>query len=247
MSKDPANPLRPTKGIVLSAGLGQRMRPLTDKIPKPMVKFRGKPLIDHALDRLAEAGVTDVVVNVHYLADVVEKHLKGRKSPKISISDERGALLDTGGGVARALPNLGQKPFVIHNADNTWIEGVGRNLDRMVAAWDGDRMDSLLMVALGSHSLGYTGHGDFNMDPNGLLSRRAESREAPFVFTGVSIAHPRLFANAPSGAFSLNTLWDRAIEHGRLYGIRLEGTWMHIGTPQALAEAEKWVEDEGRR
>lgn len=240
----PSKSSRPTRAIVLSAGLGKRMRPLTDTVPKPMVPFRGKPLIDHALDRLAASGISNAVVNVHYLAEVVERHLKHRKSPKITISDERGLLLDTGGGVARALPLLGPQPFVIHNADNTWVEGVGSNLERMFAAWDGERMDSLLMVALGSHSLGYQGQGDFNMDANGLLSRRAESRVAPFVFTGVSIAHPRLFDNAPTGAFSLNTLWDRAIEKGRLFGIRLEGTWMHIGTPQALAEAEKWVEDE---
>lgn len=235
---------RPTKAIVLSAGLGKRMRPLTDSIPKPMVKFLGKPLIDHALDRLAEAGISDVVVNVHYLADVIENHVRPRKSPKITISDERGVLLDTGGGVVRALPHLGKGPFVIHNADNTWIEGVGRNLDRMFAAWDGERMDSLLMVALGSHSIGYEGHGDFNMDPNGLLSRRAESRQSPFVFTGVSLAHPRMFDGAPEGAFSLNLLWDRAMAKGRLYGLRLDGTWMHIGTPRALADAEKWVGDE---
>jgi MurNAc alpha-1-phosphate uridylyltransferase len=237
-------PLRPTRAIVLSAGLGKRMRPLTDTIPKPMVKFLGKPLIDHALDRLAAAGITDAVVNVHYLPEVIERHVRHRKAPAITISDERGVLLDTGGGVVRALPHLGPDPFVIHNSDNTWIEGVGRNLDRLFQAWDGERMDSLLMVALGSHSIGYEGQGDFNMDPNGLLARRTESRVAPFVFTGVSLAHPRMFADAPRGAFSLNTLWDRAIATGRLYGLRLEGTWMHIGTPQALADAEKWVEDE---
>lgn len=247
MPKSPPKPFRPTRAIVLSAGLGKRMRPLTDKIAKPMVPFRGKPLIDHALDRLAEAGITEAVVNVHYAPEGIERHLKHRKHPRILLSDERDALLDTGGGVIRALPHLGKEPFVIHNSDSVWIEGVGRNLDRLFATWNGDIMDSLLMVALGSHSLGYDGHGDFTMDPDGKLERRAESRESPFVFTGVSIAHPRLFKDAPSGAFSLNKLWDRAIEKGRLYGMRLEGTWMHIGTPQGLAEAEKWIDDEAAR
>lgn len=247
MSQSPDNPFRPHHAMVLAAGLGKRMRPLTDTIPKPMVKFLGKPLIDHALDRLADAGVGHVVVNVHYLPEVIEQHVKGRTSPSITISDERGVLLDTGGGVARALPKLGKEPFIIHNSDNTWIEGVGRNLDRLFAAWNGEVMDSLLMVALGSHSIGYEGQGDFVMDGDGVLSRRTESKVAPFVFTGVSIAHPRLFEGAPSGAFSLNTLWDRAIAKGRLYGLRLEGTWMHIGTPQALADAERWVGDEAIR
>lgn len=244
MPQSSPTPFRPTRAIVLSAGLGKRMRPLTDKIAKPMVRFRGKPLIDHALDRLAEAGITEAVVNVHYHPESIERHVKHRKRPKIVISDERDALLDTGGGVVRALPRLGREPFVIHNSDSVWIEGVGRNLDRLFAAWNPEVMDSLLMVALGSRSLGYEGQGDFTMDPEGKLERRSESRVAPFVFTGVSIAHPRLFKNAPSTSFSLNLLWDRAIEAGRLYGMRLEGTWMHIGTPQALAEAERWVEDE---
>lgn len=237
----------PTSAMVLAAGLGKRMRPLTNDIPKPLVAFLGKPLIDHVLDRLAAAGITDAVVNVHYQPDVLERHLKHRKSPNITISDERGVLLDTGGGLVRALPLLGNQPFVIHNSDSVWAEGVGSNLERLFAAWDPARMDSLLLMALGSHSLGYDGHGDFTMDSDGRLHRRAEMRESPFVFTGVSIAHPRLFKDAPSGAFSLNTLWDRAIEQERLYGIRLEGTWMHIGTPEALADAERWVADEKKR
>lgn len=246
-TRSPARPFQPTKAMVLAAGLGKRMRPLTNDIPKPMVRFLGKPLIDHVLDRLATAGIKEAVVNVHYQPEPLERHLTSRKSPKITISDERGVLLDTGGGLVRALPKLGSDPFVIHNSDSAWVEGVGSNLDRLFAAWDADVMDSLLLMALSSHSLGYDGHGDFTMDAGGKLQRREEGREAPFVFTGVSIAHPRLFDGAPDGAFSLNTLWNRAIENERLYGVRLEGTWMHIGTPQGLADAERWVADEAKR
>jgi len=230
--------------MVLAAGMGTRMRPLTDTIPKPLVPLRGRPLIDHVLDRIAAAGIENAVVNVHNHADKLEKHLSGRKRPEITISDERGVLLDTGGGVVKALPKLGPGPFLIHNSDSVWIEGIGSNLARLMAAWDPDRMDSLMLLAIGATSLGYEGHGDFNMTPDGLIARRTEHRQAPFVFTGVSIAHPRLFEGAPQGRFSLNVLWDRAIERGRLYGTRLDGTWMHVGTPEALKEAEKWIEHE---
>jgi MurNAc alpha-1-phosphate uridylyltransferase len=230
--------------MVLAAGMGKRMRPLTDTIPKPLVRLKGKPLIDHVLDRIAAAGIEHAVVNVHHYADKLEAHLAGRKRPRITISDERGVLLDTGGGVVKALPKLGPNPFLIHNSDSVWIEGIGSNLARLIAAWDPSRMDSLMLVAIGATSLGYEGHGDFNMTPNGLIARRTEHREAPFVFTGVSIAHPRLFEGAPQGRFSLNALWDRAIERGRLYGVRLDGMWMHVGTPEAVQEAEKWIEHE---
>lgn len=240
-------PFQPTKAMVLAAGLGKRMRPLTNDIPKPMVPFQGRPLIDHVLDRLAAAGITEAIVNVHYQPLPLERHLAHRKAPKITISDERDALLDTGGGLMRALPLLGNDPFVIHNSDSVWEEGVGSNLDRLFGAWDDAKMDSLLLMGLSGTSLGYDGHGDFTMDADGRLQRREEGRESPFVFSGVSIAHPRMFKDAPPGAFSLNTLWDRAIERGRLYGIRLEGTWMHIGTPEALADAERWVADETAR
>lgn len=225
--------------MILGAGLGTRMRPLTDMVPKPLVRLGGRALIDHALDRLEEAGITRVVVNVHYLADQLEAHLKGRKSPQILISDERGKLLDTGGGVVNALPLIGDRPFLIHNADTAWIEGIGGSLSRLMAAWDGERMDSLMLLALAATSIGYDGHGDFNMDSSGVLTRRSERQEAPFVFAGVSIAHPRMFKGAPKGAFSLNKVWDRAIAARRLYGSRLDGVWMHVGTPDALAEAEQ--------
>ena len=231
-----------TTAMVLAAGLGKRMRPLTDVVPKPLVRLKSKPLIDHVLDRLAAGGIKRAVVNVHYLPDLIEAHLAIRTNPGIIISDERDALLDTGGGVVRALPLLGDAPFLIHNSDSVWIEGVGSNIARLIQAFDPDRMDSLMLLALGATSLGYDGHGDFAMDADGVLSRRGERREAPFVFTGVSIAHPRLFEDAPKGAFSLNTLWDRAIDRGRLFGLRLEGAWMHVGTPQSVEEAERWID-----
>ncbi len=229
---------RLASAFVLAAGKGERMRPLTQFLPKPLVRLAGKPLIDHVLDRLAAAGITRAVVNVHYLADQIEKHLAGRKAPKITISDERDALLDTGGGVLRALPKLGRAPFLIHNSDSVWIEGMGSNLDRLIDAWDDATMDSLMLVAPIATSIGYDGPGDFQMDANGRLTRQTGARVSPFVFAGVSIAHPRLFDGAPQGAFSLNRLWDRAIAKGRLFGVRLEGVWMHVGTPDAVAEAE---------
>ncbi|MDX2258504.1 MAG: nucleotidyltransferase family protein [Hyphomicrobiaceae bacterium] len=229
--------------FVLAAGLGKRMRPLTDAVPKPLVPLAGRPLIDHVLDRLAAAGITTAVVNVHYKADLIERHLARRRAPRIVISDERDSLLDTGGGVVRALPLLGDGAFLVHNSDSTWIEGIGANLDRLIGAWDEARMDCLMLVALGSRSLGYEGAGDFNLAPDGLVTRRVAPHIAPFVFTGVSIAHPRLFADAPTGAFSLNRVWDEAIERRRLYGVRLDGFWMHVGTPEALADAERWIAD----
>ncbi len=234
----------PKTAFVLAAGLGTRMRPLTDVIPKPMVLLKGRALIDHVLDRIAHAGIGKAVVNVHYLADVLESHLAKRKSPRIEISDERGVLLDTGGGVMNALPKLGPEPFLIHNSDSVWVEGVGANLPRLIKAWDSERMDCLMMLASAATSLGYEGRGDFNMATGGRLSRREHGREAPFVFAGVSIAHPRMFDGAPAGAFSLNRLWDRAIDQGRLYGMRLDGTWMHVGTPESLADAEKRIKRE---
>ncbi len=235
---------RPEVGMVLAAGLGKRMRPLTDTVPKPLVRLKGRALIDHVLDRIAAAGVERAVVNVHYLADALEAHLGKRTRPQIVISDERGQILDTGGGVVNALPKLGTEPFLIHNSDSVWIEGVGSNLERLFRAWDGDAMDSLMLVASATTSLGYEGPGDFAMATNGRLVRRGERQMAPFVFTGVSIAHPRMFEGAPQGAFSLNRVWDAAIDKGRLYGIRLDGLWMHVGTPEALTEAERWIESE---
>jgi MurNAc alpha-1-phosphate uridylyltransferase len=235
---------RPEAGMVLAAGFGLRMRPLTETIPKPLVHLRGRPLIDHVLDRLNEAGVARAVVNVHHFADKLEAHLAKRESPQIIISDERKRMLDTGGGVVHALSHLGSAPFLIHNSDSVWIEGVGSNLERLFAAWDGAQMDALMLLASGATSVGYDGQGDFSMGTDGRLKRRGERQMAPFVFTGVSIAHPRLFDGAPKGPFSLNAPWDAAIDKGRLFGVRLDGLWMHVGTPEALVEAERWIESE---
>ena len=229
----------PKTAMVLAAGMGVRMRPLTELIPKPMVRLGRKPLIDHVLDRISDAGIEKAVVNVHHHAGQIITHLKNRERPRISISDERDLLLDTGGGVTKALRKLGPEPFLIHNSDSFWIDGVESNLIRLARSFDPERMDCLLLLALGSASLGYDGRGDFLMWADGLLQRRPERELAPFVFTGVSIAHPRLFDDAPKSAFSLNRLWDQAIQRNRVFGIRLDGTWMHVGTPTALAEAEQ--------
>lgn len=232
-------PNRPTTAFVLAAGLGTRMRPLTNDIPKPLVRLAGRPLIDHVLDRLAVAGITRAIVNVHHFADQIEAHLAARTAPQIVISDERGLLLETGGGVVHALQTIGNEPFLIHNSDSVWIESAASNLDRLLSTWDGKRMDSLMLLAPAETSLGYDGKGDFFMSPEGHLTRQHGERLAPYVFAGVSIAHPQLFAEVPQGKFSLNVLWNRAIESQRLYGVRMEGTWMHVGDPVALAEAEE--------
>jgi MurNAc alpha-1-phosphate uridylyltransferase len=235
---------RPEAAMVLGGGLGKRMLPLTKDIPKPLVRLKGRPLIDHVLDRIAAAGVKRAVVNVHYCADKLEAHVKKRTRPEIVISDERQQLLDTGGGVLKALPLLGKDAFLIHNSDSVWIEGVGSNLERLFSVWDPGTMDSLMLLASAATSLGYDGAGDFDMDKDGRLTRRGERQLTPFVFTGVSIAHPRMFQGAPQGPFSINALWDAAIDNGRLFGIRLDGLWMHVGTPEALIEAERWIESE---
>ena len=233
--------------MVLAAGLGTRMAPASGTLPKPLVKLDGKTLLDRVLDRLAVAGIARAVVNVHHKADQIEACVAGRKAPKIVISDERETLLDTGGGVKKALPLLGRKPFLVHNSDSVWIEGVGSNLRRLVDAWDDARMDCLMLLALASSSYGYQGRGDFAFGTDGRIRRRKIEQEiVPFAFTGVSIAHPRLFANAPDGVFSMNRVWDQAIESGRAFGLRMEGIWMHVGTPEALAQAEQALSDARR-
>jgi N-acetyl-alpha-D-muramate 1-phosphate uridylyltransferase len=231
--------------MVLSAGLGTRMASANNTLPKPLVQLHGKALIDRVLDRHTEAGIEHSIVNVHHKADQIERHLKGRRRPAIEISDERPKLLDTGGGVKKALSRLGTGPFLIHNADSVWIEGVGSNLGRLMHAWDDARMDCLLMLALASHSLGYQGRGDFAFEPDGRIRRRRVEQEiVPFAFTGVSLAHPRLFAGSPDGVFSLNAVWNTAIVKGRAYGMRMEGIWMHVGSPDALAQAEQQLASE---
>lgn len=233
--------------MVLAAGLGTRMAPASKTLPKPLVLLNGRTLIDRVLDRLAAAGIQKAIVNVHHKADLIETHLKSRTAPKITVSDEREALLDTGGGVKKALPLLGSGPFLVHNSDSVWIEGVGANLTRLVDAWDEGRMDCLLMLALSSASVGYQGRGDFAFESDGRIGRRNSEQEiVPFAFTGVSIAHPRLFNGSPDGKFSMNLVWDQAIERGRAFGVRMEGIWMHVGTPDALAQAELALTDTRR-
>jgi len=233
--------------MVLAAGYGERMRPLTDRMPKPLVPLAGRALIDHVLDRLAAAGVETAVVNVHYLPEQIEAHLRERagKPPKTIVSDERDLLLDTGGGAKKALPLLGAGLFFIHNSDSVWSEGVTSALPHMLRLWDPQRMDCLLLLAPLSTSIGYAGRGDFDMAPDGRLARRRERQVVPFAFAGASLCTAKLFDDSPDGPFSLNLLWDRALTKGRLHGVRLDGRWMHVGTPEALAEAEASFEHEG--
>lgn len=233
--------------MVLAAGLGTRMRPLTEKMPKPLVPVAGKPLIDHVLDRLTGAGVGRAIINVHHLADQLAAHLAPRTAPRVVISDEREHLLDSGGGVLKALPQLGPGPFLIHNCDSIWTEGEVSNLARLARCWDETTMDCLLLLAPAATSLGYHGRGDFALEASGRLRRRGREESAPFAFTGVSLAHPRLFDGAPAGPFSLNRPWDAAIARGRAYGIVLEGQWMHVGDPAAVATAEGWIRSQHER
>ena len=232
---------------VLAAGMGQRMRPLTDEVPKPLVRLAGRPLIDHVLDAIAAAGVGEAVVNLHYRAGQLERHLASRSSPTIRFSDERDLLLDTGGGLKRALPLLGAGPFLVHNSDSVSIEpgGIGSNVRKLVSAWDDSPMDALLLLAERPASIGFDGPGDFFLEAGGLLRRRGSALTAPFIFAGISVASPRLLEGAPDGVFSLNLLWDRALARRRVFGARLEGLWMHVGTPEALAEAERAVAANG--
>lgn len=238
---------RITRAFVLAAGLGKRMRPVTATTPKPLVEVAGKALIDHALDRAAEAGIDTAVVNVHYLADLVEGHVAQRTDGlKILVSDEREALLETGGGVKKALDLVGAAPFVVMNSDSFWLEGPTPNLARLIERWQPEAMDLLLLVAPTATSLGYEGAGDFVMAPDGRLERRGERAVAPFIYAGVAIVKPELFADTPDGAFSLNLLFDRAIARERLYGLRLDGQWLHVGTPEAIQAAEERVKASAR-
>lgn len=224
--------------MVLAAGLGLRMRPITETRPKPLVTVAGRTLLDRALDALAAAGVTDAVVNVHYLAQMIEDHLVARTAPRIDISDERETLLETGGGVTKALPLLGAGPFYVVNADIAWRDGPQPALSRLGAMWDPADMDALLLLHPVGAATGYDGAGDYAADAAGRLARRRDAPCAPHVFTGVQILHPRLFDGAPEGPFSLTRLYDAAESAGRLFGLVHDGEWYHIGTPAGLEEAE---------
>jgi MurNAc alpha-1-phosphate uridylyltransferase len=226
------------KAMVLAAGLGTRMRPLTDIRPKPLIPVGGKTLLDHNLDQLAASGIRTAIVNVHYLPDQIIAHLKGRQSPGIVISDERESLLDSGGGIARVVAGFGRDPFFSLNADTIWLDGPRRNLDRMRETFDAERMDVLLLVAPSVTTIGWDNRGDFFLEQDGRLRRPGKGEVTAFAYTGVAILKPGSFAGRPE-IFSLNAIFDEAAERGRLFGLRLDGIFMHVGTPEALAEAER--------
>lgn len=236
-----SRPLVSDTAIVLSAGMGKRMRPLTATQPKPLVRVAGKPLIDYALDHLDQAGIAKAVVNVHYLADAIEGHLGVRKrGPVTTISDERDALLETGGGMVRALPLL-PDPFFSLNSDNIWLDGPQDVFAELSAAWDPERMDALLLLVPHASALNYKGKGDFHLDGFGKISRRRSGRIAPFIFSGIQLVSHRLMRDAPEGSFSTNVLWNRAIEEGRLFGITHTGVWFEVGEPSAVRATEDWL------
>ncbi len=234
------------KAMVMGAGLGTRMRPLTDTMPKPLVSLAGRTLIDHVLDRLAEAGVMEAVVNAHYRADQLADHLRRRtmrgRAPYISLSDERKKLLDTGGGIKHALPLLGDDPVITFNSDSVWVEDEGVSaLGSLMQAFDPERMDALLLLADTATSIGFVGKGDFDMASDGRLTRRRPDATSPYVFMGVQIIRPGLFVDGPEGPFSTNLIWDRLIERGRLFGLPLKGRWMHVGSPADRDAAEAFL------
>jgi MurNAc alpha-1-phosphate uridylyltransferase len=228
--------------MVFAAGLGKRMRPIADAIPKPLVEVAGRALIDHCLDRFAAVGVARAIVNVHWLADQIEAHLATRKAPTIVISDERARLLDQGGAIKRALPLIGDEPFFLCNTDAFWIEGPRSNLRRLADAFDPRAMDAMLMVAAAAGAVGVDWPGDFTMDPEGRLATREPRRVAPFVYTGVGVVKPQMFRGVAEDAFPLAPFFFRAAEQGRLYGLRLDGLWLHVGRPESIAEAEKAID-----
>jgi MurNAc alpha-1-phosphate uridylyltransferase len=230
----------PSTVMLLAAGLGKRMRPLTATRPKPLVEVGGRSLLDRALDRVRAAGVKRAVVNVHYLADALEAHVRRHAGGlEIEISDERGELLETGGGVAKALPLLGERPFYVINTDNLWVDGPIDTLRLLAHRWNDATMDALLLVVPLARATAHHGQGDFHMDAAGRLIRRMPRRVAPFVYTGVQLVSPRLFEGVPGGSFSFNLLWDRAIAAGRAYGVVHQGLWCDVGTPASIGVAEE--------
>jgi MurNAc alpha-1-phosphate uridylyltransferase len=235
----------PAVAMVMAAGLGKRMRPLTATRPKPLVEVAGRPLIDHALDRLEAAGVRKVVVNVHYLADALEAHLAKRRGPmEVAISDERERLLETGGGLVKALPLIDADPFLAVNSDNLWVDGPIDSLRMLASHWDEKRMDALLLLVPHANAHCHSGPGDFHMTAAGKLRRRRTNGVAPFVFTGIQMMSKRLLAgDVPEGPFSTNILWDRAIEAGRLFGAVHQGLWFDVGRPESIRTTEDILAD----
>lgn len=231
-------PLASDTAMVLAAGLGKRMRPLTASQPKPLVRVAGKALIDHALDRLADAGIAKAVVNVHYLADALDAHVSARAAPKVTLSDERALLLETGGGMIKARALL-PDPFFALNSDNIWLDGPRNAFADLSAAWNPAIMDALLLVVPHARAHNFDGPGDFHMDALGRLSRRKPGRIAPFIYSGIQLVSHRLLREAPEGPFSTNILWNRAIAEHRLYGLAFTGQWFEVGTPAAIAPTEE--------
>ncbi len=233
----------PDTAMVMAAGLGKRMRPLTASRPKPLVEVAGKALIDHALDRLRAAGVKKIVVNVHYLADALEAHLKGRaKDFDVKISDERKQLLETGGGLVQAQAMIAADPFLVVNSDNYWIDGPADTLHLLASLWREGEMDALLLLVPQARAGNHGGQGDFHMRADGRLARREKGKVAPFVFTGIQMVSKRLLRDAPEGPFSTNILWDRAIEEGRCFGAVHQGLWFDVGNPAAIKATERALE-----
>lgn len=230
--------------MIMAAGLGKRMRPLTATRPKPLIEVAGKALLDHVLDRLAAAGVKEVVVNVHYLADAVEAHLATRDHGlEVAISDERDLLLETGGGLVHAVDLIDSDPFLAVNSDNLWVDGPADTLKLLASHWDDAKMDALLLLVPLARARNHNGMGDFHMTRTGRLRRRERSRVAPFVFTGIQMVSKRLLKDAPEGPFSTNILWDRAIEAGRCYGAVHQGLWFDVGTPKSIKLTEAALKD----
>jgi len=234
----------PHTAMIMAAGLGKRMRPLTATRPKPLVEVSGKALLDHVLDKLRAAGVGRVVVNVHYLADALEAHLATRgQGLEVVISDERKLLMETGGGLVKAAPLIDCDPFLALNSDNLWIDGPADTIKLLASQWDDSKMDALLLLVPQARALGHKGMGDFHMDRAGRIRRRQRSYVAPFVFTGIQIVSKRLLRDAPGGPFSTNILWDRAIEEGRAFGAVHQGLWFDVGTPQSIPFTEAALEN----
>lgn len=234
----------PTRAMVLAAGLGTRMRPLTDDRPKALVEVGGRALIDHVLDRLAAAGVTEAVVNVHWFADRLEGHLAGRTAPRILISDERAELLETGGGLKKARSLLGEAPVFVANIDSVWIDR-GDALGDLIRLWDPDRMDAALLLARCEGAIGFEGAGDLFLDGDGRLTFRGDAPSAPYAYMGVHITRPQVVDDGPEGPFSLSRVWRRLADQGRLFGTVLDGDWMHVGDPEARDAAESRLAQTG--
>jgi len=234
----------PKTAMVMAAGLGKRMRPLTATRPKPLIEVAGRALIDHVLERLKSAGVEKIVVNVHYLPGSIEAHLASKDHGlDFQISDERSVLLETGGGMVKAAPMIDADPFLVVNSDNLWVDGPADTLKLLASHWDSERMDALLLLVPHARAQNHRGIGDFHMDRAGRLRRREKARVAPFVFTGIPMVSKALLEGAPEGPFSTNILWDRAIEAGRCFGVVHQGLWFDVGTPKAIGETEAFLQN----